>query len=124
MSLTNLEYALIHPEKLIDYLLLVNHSVGKLKAKFFRELVVNEENVTFWEQELSKIVRHQDVTEVITTEHGTQYVIIGTINTTKNKSVTILDNSCSQNGTFSSLKTSSRKNLAFDSPTEGFSKSK
>ncbi|MEY3827371.1 MAG: hypothetical protein RLZZ148_2190 [Cyanobacteriota bacterium] len=35
-------------------------------------------------------VRNQDVTEVITTEHGTKYVIIGTINTPKNKSVTIL----------------------------------
>ncbi|MFN9674886.1 MAG: DUF6883 domain-containing protein [Microcystis sp.] len=90
MSLTNRENAFIQPEKLIDYLLSENHPVGKSKAKFFRELGFNEENVTFLEQELSKIVRNQDVTEVITTEHGTKYVIIGTINTPKNKSVTIL----------------------------------
>ena len=90
MSLTNRENAFIQPEKHIDYLLLENPSVGKSTAKFFLELVFNEENVTFWEQELSKIVKNQDVTEVITTEHGTTYVIIGTINTHKNKSFTIL----------------------------------
>ncbi len=38
---------------------------------------------------MSKIVRNQDVTEVITTEHGTKYVIIGTINTPKNKSLQV-----------------------------------
>jgi len=70
LSLTNRENAFIQPEKLIDYLLSENHPVGKSKAKFFRELGFNEENVTFLEQELSKIVRNQDVTEVITTEHG------------------------------------------------------
>jgi hypothetical protein len=47
LSLTNRENAFIQPEKLIDYLLLENPSVGKSKAKFFRELVFNEENVTF-----------------------------------------------------------------------------
>jgi hypothetical protein len=65
-SLTNRENALIQPEKLIYHLLSDSHAVGKSKAKFFRELGFNEENLAFLEQELSKIIRNEDVTEVIT----------------------------------------------------------
>ncbi|TRU84144.1 MAG: hypothetical protein EWV76_05750 [Microcystis novacekii Mn_MB_F_20050700_S1] len=90
MLLPNRENAFIQPEKLTNYLLSETHSIGKSKAKFFRELGFNEKNVTLLEQELSKIVKNQDITEVINTEHGTKYIIIGTINTPKNKSVAIL----------------------------------
>jgi len=90
LSLPNRENAFIQPEKLTGYLLSETHSVGKSKAKFFRELGFNEQNVTLLEQELLKIVKNQEINEIITTEHGTKYVIIGTINTPKNTSVSIL----------------------------------
>ena len=47
---------LIH--KLTDYLLSESHSVGKSKAKFFRELGFSRENVAILEQELIKYRDH------------------------------------------------------------------
>lgn len=90
MSLPNRENAFIQPEKLTGYLLSETHSVGKSKAKFFRELGFNEENIDILEQELLKIAKFQEIREIITTKHGTKYVIIGEINTPKKKSASIL----------------------------------
>jgi N-acetylglutamate synthase-like GNAT family acetyltransferase len=79
LLLPNRENAFIQPEKLTGYLLSETHSVGKSKAKFFCELGFNEENVDILEQELLKVANFQEITETITTKHGTKYVIIGII---------------------------------------------
>ncbi|MFB2971704.1 DUF6883 domain-containing protein [Aerosakkonema sp. BLCC-F183] len=90
MPLPNPENAFIQPAKLAGYLLSETHSVGKSKAKFFRELGFNEDNVDILEQELLKIARFQEISETIATTHGTKYVIVGTINTPSGKAVSIL----------------------------------
>ncbi|WP_407681176.1 DUF6883 domain-containing protein [Prochlorothrix hollandica] len=46
MLLPNREKAFIELPKLTDYLLSESHSVGKSKAKFFRELDFSQENIT------------------------------------------------------------------------------
>jgi hypothetical protein len=55
LLLPNRKDAFIQPEKLTGYLLSETHSVDKLKAKFFRELGFDEENVAILEKELLKI---------------------------------------------------------------------
>lgn len=90
MQLPNQENAFINPTKLTGYLLSETHSVGKSKAKFFRDLGFNEDNVDILEQELLKVARSQEVTETISTEHGSKYVMVGTINTPSGRTVNIL----------------------------------
>ena len=90
MLLPNRENAFIELPKLTDYLLSKSHSVGKSKAKFFRELGFNQENVAILEQQLLKLAHFQDVTETITTVHGIKYGIVGTINSPNGKIVNIL----------------------------------
>ena len=80
----------MQPEKLTGYLLSENHSVGKSKAKFFRELGFDEENLAILEEQFLKLAHSQEVTEIVTTQHGIKYVIIGMINTPKSKPVNIL----------------------------------
>ena len=45
MKLPNRENAYIPPRKLTEYLLSETHSIGKSKAKFFRAIGFDEENV-------------------------------------------------------------------------------
>ena len=86
----NRKGAFIQSEKLTGYLLSETHSVGKSKAKFFRELGFDEENVAILEKDLLKIALFQEVTETVTTQHGIKYVIVGTINIPRSKQVNIL----------------------------------
>jgi hypothetical protein len=90
LLLPNRENAFIQPAKLTGYLLSETHSVGKSKAKFFRQLGFNEENVEILEQELLRVARFQEINETITTTHGTKYTIVGTINTPSGKAVNVL----------------------------------
>jgi len=90
LLLPNRKDAFIQPEKLTGYLLSETHSVGKSKAKFFRELGFDKENFTILERELLKLAHSQEVTEIVTTQHGIKYVIIETISTPKSKQVNIL----------------------------------
>jgi hypothetical protein len=90
LLLPNRKKAFIELPKLTDYLLSESHAVGKSKAKFFRELGFNQENVAILEQQLLNLAYFQDVTETITTVHGIKYVIVGTINSPSGKIVNIL----------------------------------
>jgi hypothetical protein len=90
LQLPNRDNAFIQPAKLIGYLLSETHSVGKSKAKFFRELGFNEENIARLEEELLKVARSHEVAEIITNEHGNKYVIIGAIDTPNGKIVNVL----------------------------------
>ena len=90
MLLPNCEQAFIQAAKLTDYLLSETHSVGKSKAKFFRELGFSEENTAILEQELLNVARFQEVTETLVTVHGIKYVIVGTINCPVDRTVMVL----------------------------------
>lgn len=90
MELPNREQAFIQPAKLTEYLLSETHPVGQAKAKFFRALGFNEDNVSLLEQELLAIARSQTVGETLTTAHGVKYIITGTINTPVAKTVNVL----------------------------------
>ena len=78
MELPNREQAFIQPAKLTGYLLSETHSVGRSKAKFFRNLGLNEDTVSLLQQELLAIACSQKVTETMITMHGRKYVIVGT----------------------------------------------
>ena len=90
LLLPNRDKAFIQPEKLTGYLLSETHTIGKSKARFFCELSFNDENVDILEQELLKVAMFQEISEIITTRHGTKYVTIGSINTPKSRSVSLL----------------------------------
>ncbi len=79
MNLPNRETAFIQPQKLLEYLLSETHSVGGSKAKLLRGAGFNEENVDILEQRLLEIARLQSVKEVVTSPHGTKYIIEGEI---------------------------------------------
>lgn len=81
MKLPNLENAYIQPQKLTGYLLSETHTVGASKAKLLRAFGFDETNVAMLEQELLNIARTQTVQDTISTEHGTKYVIDGSIAT-------------------------------------------
>lgn len=90
MQLPNRENAYIQPQKITGYLLSESHSVGKSKAKFFREVGFSEANIHFLEQELLALARFQEVAESSSNSHGEKYVIVGPINTPFDRQVTIL----------------------------------
>ncbi len=77
MLLPNLEKAYILRKKLEFYLLSEVHTVGKSKAKFFRNIGFNETNIGDLEQSLLKIGRTREVNEMVLSLHGTKYVIDG-----------------------------------------------
>jgi hypothetical protein len=81
MKLPNRENAYIPSSKLLDYLLSKTHPVGRSKAVFFRALGFYEANVDELEHGLLAIAQSEDVKEVVTTTHGTKYVIDGPLQT-------------------------------------------
>jgi hypothetical protein len=81
MKLPNRENAYIPSLKLHDYLLSETHSVGRWKAKFFRALGFDETNMDVLEQRLKAIARSEDVRDVMSSVHGTKYVIEGSLET-------------------------------------------
>ena len=71
----NYERAYIPGQKLREYLLSETHAIGKAKAKFFRSLGYNDDNVERMERELINIAR----TEFIAEESKTYFVIKYTV---------------------------------------------
>jgi hypothetical protein len=63
--------------KLTGYLLAESHPVGGPKAVFFRRLGFDEENAQLLEAQLLKIARNEVVKSVLSSAHGTKYVIDG-----------------------------------------------
>jgi len=81
MKLPNREKAFIQPAKLSDYLLSETHAVGRAKAKFLRLFGFDETNIDLLEQGLLTIAKTQEVTSVISSIHGTKYVVDGSLQT-------------------------------------------
>ena len=90
MQLPNCINAFVQPNKLTGYLLSETHPEGGSKAKFFRALGFSDENLNALERELLSIAKEAPVREVVETEHGLKYVMVGSISTPVGRSVTIL----------------------------------
>lgn len=87
MKLPNWENAYIQPAKLTGYLLSETHSVGSSKARLLRNVGFNETNVDMLEQRLLAIARSEDIKEVVSSPHGTKYIIEGQLETPTGSSV-------------------------------------
>lgn len=79
---------IISREKLTDYLLSETHATGKFKARFFRNLGFNENNVNLFENAIQKIAK-QPIKEESTSPFGVKYVIDGEIETPTGKIVQV-----------------------------------
>jgi hypothetical protein len=78
VKLQNRERAIIHQEKLRDYLLSPSHPVGQFKARFFRSLGYTNDNWKQLESDLREILRN-DATVKEKTEYGQKYEVVGTL---------------------------------------------
>lgn len=81
MKLPNREYVKISKDKLENYILSETHPVGKFKARLFKKLGFNKNNIHLFEMQLRKIAQTQDVTNVTPTLFGIKYTIDGEIET-------------------------------------------
>jgi len=79
VKLPHSEDAYVPREKLTHYLLSETHPVGKFKARFFRALGFDDNNVQLLERELLQLARQQDVAETKDTTFGTNYTLDGSI---------------------------------------------
>ena len=89
MLLPDCEKAYIPPQKLTDYLLSTSHTIGKGKAKFFREFGFDESNVEFLEFGLIAIAQTEEVLTTTVSPFGTKYIIDGILMTPMEISVNV-----------------------------------
>jgi hypothetical protein len=81
MQIPNRLQAYIPSPKLSAYLLSETHAIGKAKAIFPRALGYNETNVHLLEHGLLALAHSATVQEVVSSPHGTKYVIEGLLET-------------------------------------------
>lgn len=81
MKLPNRGNAYIPSSKLNDYLLSETHSVGRSKAKFWLGVGFDRTNVDLLEQGLIAMAHSEDVKDVVSSAHGTKYVVEGSLRT-------------------------------------------
>ena len=81
--------AIISLRKLTEYLLSESHPVGGSKAAFFRSYGFTEANVGLLENGLRMIAREKSIVEVVSSAHGTKYVIDGRLETPLGGSATV-----------------------------------
>ena len=89
MKLPHRKKAYIREEKLIEYVLSETHTVGRLKAKFFRSAGFSESNVSILKESLLAIARSQEVKEVKTSDYGNKYIIDGRIKAPKGNIISV-----------------------------------
>ena len=77
MELPNRENAFIAPAKLTEYLLSETHPIGKSKASFLRQAGFDQANTDVLEQRILGIAHSQEITETVSSVHGTKYIIDG-----------------------------------------------
>ena len=90
MKLPNRKNAYIPEGKLADYLLSESHPVGGSKAKFFRGLGFDEENIDQLAKSFLQIGKKNDVKNVRKFLYGTNYTIEGRIEAPVGKTVRIV----------------------------------
>lgn len=85
MKLPNAKDALISRNKLINYLLSETHPVGSSKAKFFRELGFNDNNLDILIKSIMQIARSNEIKESRELLYGINYVIDGILDSPSGK---------------------------------------
>lgn len=81
MQLPNAERAVVAREKITEYLLLLTHPEGESKARFFLSFGFEAADWETFASALRFLTLDNRVTETKETAHGTQYVIIGQLDT-------------------------------------------
>lgn len=89
MKLPYRKKAYISEEKLNEYILSETHTVGKLKAKFFRATGFDETNMSILKKSLLDIAHLQEVSEITTSPYGKKYVIDGKIQSPSGKVIKV-----------------------------------
>ncbi len=77
MRLPNCEDAYIRKEKVTEYLLSEIHPVGRSKSRVLREAGFNDASMMDLMDGLLGIARSEEVVEVVSSPHGTKYVVDG-----------------------------------------------
>jgi hypothetical protein len=89
MNYPSFKDAVIPVEKLTNYLLSLDHPIGRWKAKFFRSIGFNETNVDTLREALRRIAQDGKVKEAVSSSFGKKYVIEGSV-MAPNGGVTVL----------------------------------
>jgi uncharacterized protein DUF6883 len=89
MRLPNGGNAFIAPLKLVGYLLSGTHPAGQSKAKFFRAIGFDESMLPAMQGGLLTIAKESAVIQVLTSSHGTKYIIDGPLSTPTGQVVSI-----------------------------------
>ena len=77
MRLPNDEKAYVPEQKVRDYLLSETQAVGRAKAKYFLSLEYTEEDADQLAGDLLSIGKSEGVSQQVTSDYGTKYVIDG-----------------------------------------------
>lgn len=89
MKLPNIDFAIIRPEKLRDYLLSSSHPIGRYKAVFFRSLGYEKDSWTVLESDIRSLLAG-DADEIEITKYGSKYGILGSITGPNGRSANII----------------------------------
>jgi hypothetical protein len=79
MKLPHCENAEVPQRKLLDYLLDEAHPFGSAKARFFRALGFDEENIDSFQRALLSLASSAEVPDCVESPFGTKYVIDGSL---------------------------------------------
>ena len=77
MRLPDHEDAYVSREKVTDYLLSETHPIGRSEARVLRQSGYNESSIDDLMNGLLEIAHSQEVVEVVSSLHGTKYVMDG-----------------------------------------------
>ncbi len=87
--LPHAEKAYVPQGKIEDYLLSPTHTVGRAKAAFFATVGFSPSDPAALERGLLSIARHGEVTQQVSTEYGTKYVVDGWLHTPSGRQVAV-----------------------------------
>lgn len=87
MTLPNRESAYVPSAKLDGYLLSEVHPIGRAKALFLKNLGYDIKDSSTLERDLISIAHEGVLTDTITSEYGTKYVITGEISAPNGETV-------------------------------------
>jgi hypothetical protein len=89
VRLPNHEQANVAREKLLEYLLVLEHSVGGSKAAFLARFGFTRKNWVALQEALLQQARVNEVTDSRTTIHGQYFEIVGRLSTLDGRNPTI-----------------------------------
>lgn len=89
MKLPGAERAVVEPEKVRDYLLSLEHPVGRSKARFFTQLGFARDRWQELQQVLFTLAQTGEAEFGPATEFGQKYIVRGTIQTPKGRTMSV-----------------------------------